>query len=140
MAVAILDLDETGAVVGAVAQAGLVEALLKEKFSVKGITLPTDSIVAMDDAAVASAASSAGKFDRIAFGTASIANVRKDGSDYLAAGKAVVKVVEIASGRTLYSSERGATGLGSDEKSARAAAYRELGLNAVGKDMLSNLQ
>ena len=39
----------------------------------------------------------------------------------------------------LYSTERDATGLGGDEKSARAAAYRELGLNAIGKDMLSNL-
>jgi hypothetical protein len=48
-------------------------------------------------------------------------------------------VLDLASGRTLYSAERSATGLGSDDKSARAALYRELGLNAVGKDMLSNL-
>ena len=139
MAVAILDLDETGAVVGSVAQAGLVEALIKEKFSVKGVSVPKDSIVAMDEAAVSAAASSAGKFDRVAFGTASIASVRQDGSTYLAEGKAVVRVLDLASGSTLYSTERNATGLGSDEKSARAAAYRELGLNAVGKDMLSKL-
>jgi hypothetical protein len=139
MAVAILDLDESGAVVGSTAQAGLVEALLKQKFSVKGVSIPKDSIVAMDEAAVSAAATSAGKFDRVAFGTATIASVRQDGSNYLAEGKAVVKVLDIASGRTLYSTERTAIGLGTDEKSARAAAYRELGLNAVGKDMLSNL-
>jgi serine/threonine protein kinase len=53
--------------------------------------------------------------------------------------KAAVKVLDIASGRVLYSAERGATALGSDEKSARAAAYRELGLSAIGKDLLANL-
>jgi hypothetical protein len=139
MAVAILDLDESGAVVGSAAQAGLVEALLKQKFSVKGVSIPKDSIVAMDEAAVSAATATAGRFDRVAFGTATIASVRQDGSDFLAEGKAVVKVLDIASGRTLYSTERTAIGLGADEKSARAAAYRELGLDAVGKDMLSNL-
>jgi hypothetical protein len=139
MAVAVLDLDESGAVVGGLAQAGLVEALLKEKFAVKGVALPRDAIIAMDDSAVAAAAAAAGKFERVAFGTVTITEVRKDGSNYLATGKARVKVIEVASGTPLYTAERGATGLGSDEKSARAAAYRELGLNAIGKDMLSNL-
>jgi hypothetical protein len=140
MAVALLDLDENGqAVAGARAQAGLVEALLREKFAVKGISIAADSLTAMDEAAVAAAAQAAGKFERVAFGTASIASVRKDGANYLATGKAGVKVLEIASGRILYSAERGATGLGSDEKSARAAAYRELGLSAIGKDLLANL-
>jgi hypothetical protein len=140
MAVAILDLDENGAAVaGAKAQGGLIEALLREKFSVKGIAISSDALTAMDEAAVSAAASAAGKYERVAFGTASIASVRKDGADYLATGKASVKVLDLASGSVLYSAERGATGLGSDEKSARAAAYRELGLNAIGKDMLSNL-
>ncbi len=139
MAVAILDIDETGAVVGSLAQAGLIDALLKEKFLVKSVAIPKEAIAAMDEAAVSAAASSAGKYQRVAFGTATITSVRKDGGNYLATGKAVVKVLDIAGGQILYSAERGATGLGSDEKSARAAAYRELGLNAIGKDMLSNL-
>jgi len=139
MAIAILDLDESGAVVGSLAQAGLIDALVKQKFNVKGISISNDPIIAMDDAAVSAAASAVGKFDRVAFGTASIVSVRKDDSNYLVTGKAMVKVLDIGSGRTLYSAEREATGLGSDEKSARAATYRDLGLNAVGKDMLSNL-
>jgi hypothetical protein len=140
MAVAILDLDENGtAVAGAKAQAGLVEALLREKLNVKAIAVANSALAAMDEAAVTAAAQGAGKYDRVAFGTASIESVRKDGSNYLAEGKAAVKVLDIASGRVLYSAERGATGLGSDEKSARAAAYRELGLNAIGKDLLASL-
>ena len=138
MAVAILDLDEAGEVAGTLAQAGLIDTLLREKFSVKGIAVPKEAVIAMDEAAVAAAAA-AGKYQRVAFGTARVASVRKDGSNYLATGKATVKVLDVASGRILYSAERGATGFGSDEKSARAAAYRELGMNAVGKDMLSNL-
>jgi hypothetical protein len=140
MAVAILDLDENGApVAGAKAQAALVEALLREKFSVKGIVVPNEALAAMDEGAALAAARAAGKYDRLAFGAATLSSVRKDGTSYLAAGKASVKVLDIASGSVLYSAERGATGLGSDEKSARAAAYRELGLNAIGKDLLSNL-
>jgi hypothetical protein len=140
MAIAIVDLDEEGApVAGAKAQGGLLEALLREKFAVKGVAIPADALASMDEAAVATAVQAMGKFERVAFGTASIASVRKDGTSYLAAGRAGVKVLEIASGDVLYSIERNATGLGSDEKSARAAAYRELGLNAVGKDLLANL-
>jgi hypothetical protein len=140
MAVAIVDLDENGApVAGSKAQAGLLEALLREKFSAKGLSVPPEALASMDAAAVAAAAK-AGAFERVAFGQASVESVRKDGTNYLAEGKAVVEVLEVASGRILYQAERGATGLGSDEKSARAAAYRELGRNAIGKDLLSNLQ
>jgi len=139
MAVAILDLDENGAAAGSLAQAGLIEALLKEKFSVKGIMVAQEALVAMDESAVSAAASAAGKYERVAFGVARITALRKDGSKYLAEGKATVKVLDLAGGRTLYSAERGTTGLGSDEKSARAAAYRALGLSAIGKDLLSNL-
>jgi hypothetical protein len=141
MAVALVDLDENGSpVAGAKAQTGLLEALLREKFAVKGIAVPADALASMDETAIAAAAKAAGAFERVAFGSASIVSVRKDGTSYLATGKAGVKVLEIASGNVLYSLERGATGVGSDEKSARAAAYRELGLNAVGRDLLANLQ
>jgi hypothetical protein len=139
LAVAILDLDESGEAVGTLAQAGLIDTLLREKFNVKGVAISKDAITAMDEAAVIAAVSVAGKYERVAFGTARIESIRKDGANYLAAGKATVKVLDIASGRVLYSVERGVTGFGPSEKAARAATYRELGLNAIGKDMLSNL-
>jgi hypothetical protein len=140
MAVAILDLDENGAgVAGAKAQAALIETLLREKFNVKGVAVQAETLTAMDDDAVLAAVRALGKYERIAFGTASIASLRKDGANYLATGKATVKVLDVSSGRVLYSAERGATGFGGDEKSARAAAYRELGITAIGKDLLANL-
>ena len=140
MAIALVDLDENGAAVpGAKAQAGLIEALLREKLNVKAVQVSPDALSSMDEAAVTAAARAAGTYDRVAFGSAAISSVRQDGSSYLASGKAAVKVLDLASGRVIYSAERGATGLGGDEKAARAAAYRELGLNAIGKDLLANL-
>lgn len=139
-AVAIADLDESGAAVeGAKTQAALIEALVREKFSVKGIAVGSEALVAMDEAAVTAAAKASGKYERAVFGTAAMREVRKDGTSYLASAKASVKVIELATGRILYQAERGATGLGSDEASARTAAYRALGLGAVAKDLLSSL-
>jgi hypothetical protein len=139
MAVAIVDFDESGAATGALAQAGLVDALVKEKFSVKAVAVGKAALEGMDDAAVIAAVKSSGAFDRVAYGVARIDELRKDGTNFIASGKATVKVLEVATGAVLYSAERTAMGLGSDEQSARRAAYRELGANAVGKDMLSNL-
>ena len=104
MAVALVDLDENGTpVAGAKAQSGLLEALIREKFAVKGIAVPADALASMDETAIAAAAKAAGAFERIAFGSASIVSVRKDGTSYLATGKAGVRVLEIASGNVLYS-------------------------------------
>jgi hypothetical protein len=139
MAVSIVDVDEAGAASGALAQAGLVEALVKEKFNVKAVVVGKAALEGMDDGAVLAAVKAAGAFDRVAFGLARIDEVRRDGTSYLASGKATVKVLDVATGSVLYSAERAATGVGSDEQSARRAAYRELGANAVGKDLLSNL-
>jgi hypothetical protein len=141
-AVALVDLDDAGTpIVGARTEAGLVEALVKEKFDARSGGLDASLVAKMDDATILAAAKAAPgkKFGRLVYGTAKITGVRKDGSMYLADSKASVKVVELATGTLLYSAEKAATGMGSDEATARAAAYRELGLNAIGKDLLASL-
>jgi len=139
MAVSIVDLDEAGSAAGSSAQAGLVEALIREKFNVKAVAVGKAALEEMDDGAVLAAVKAAGSFDRIAYGVARIDEVRKDGANYVASGKATVKVLDVASGGILYSAERAAMGVGPDESAARRAAYRELGASAVGKDLLANL-
>jgi len=140
MAISIVDVDEAGAVVpGGSAQAGLVEALVKEKYSVKGFVVDAANLVAMDDEAVLAATKAATQFQRIAYGAARIVSVSKEGGTYIANAKATVKVLEIATGSILYSAEKIASGLASDEASARRAAYRDLGLSAIAKDLLSSL-
>lgn len=141
-ALALVDLDDSGAVAsGARTEAGLLEALSREKFDVRSSGLDAALVAGMDDAAIAAAGKAAPgkKFLRLVYGAAKITGVRKDGSTYLADAKASVKAVDLTSGSLLYSAEKTATGLGADEASARAAAYRELGLNAIGKDLLSSL-
>jgi hypothetical protein len=139
MAIALVDLDENGVVVpGAATQAGLLDVLIRERFNVKGLPIAGDQHASLDDAAAKEAASANG-FARVAFGSARITEVHKDGDTYLATGKATLKVLDVASGSVLYSAERGITGLGPDEKSARASVYRELGAKALGEDLLANL-
>jgi len=137
--VAVVDLDEAGApVAGAQAQAGLVDTLTKAKFSVRSVAVAGAALAAMDESAAVAAAKAAG-VARIAFGGAKIDSVRKDGSNYLASAKAQLKVIEVATGAILYSGEKAAMGFGADELSARRSAYRELGANAMGKELLASL-
>ncbi len=140
MAVAIVDLDENGAAVpGGVVQSSLLEALIKQKFIVRGLPFDQSLLAKMDDAAILAALPSGGSFARFAYGAARMDNVRSEGGTFIATAKASVKVVETATGTVLYSSEKASTGLGPDEQSARRAAYRDLGLNALGKDLLASL-
>ncbi len=141
-ALAIVDYDEAGKVLaGAQTQAALLEALTKEKFIARNANFEPALIAAMDDAALLATAKTAlaGKAERLVYGVARLESVRKDGSMVLASAKAEVKVVELASGLVLIVLEKTATGLGADEAAARRAAYRELGLNAVGKELLASL-
>jgi hypothetical protein len=135
MAVSIIDAD-TG---GGLTQAGLIETLIKEKFNVKAVAVNRAVLEGMDDGAVIAAAASSGRFDRVVYGFARISETRKDGSSHVATATATIKVLDVATGSVLYSAERTAMGVGSSEDSARKAAYRELGANAVGKDLLSKL-
>jgi hypothetical protein len=138
IAVAIVDLDESGvAVPGAKAQGGLVEALTREKMSVRGLSVSPEAVAAADSEAAMRAA--AGGSDRVVYGVAKVTELHKDGTSYLASGLAEVKLLDVSSGALLYSSERMATGLGSDEVAARASLFRALGLNAVAKDLLANM-
>jgi hypothetical protein len=136
--IAIVDLDESGAVAGSAAQAGLVEALARERFDARIVAVDPASLAALSEAAAATAGVRAGA-ERMAFGYAKIESVRKDGGSYLASARAAVKVIELSSGRLLYSAERSVTAVGDDEPAARRAAYRELGANAIGKDLLASL-
>jgi hypothetical protein len=140
-AVAIVDLDDAGKPVsGALAQAGLLDALTRERFDARAMAIDPVLLAAMDEAAIMAAAKAfGGAWGRLVFGTARIESVRKDGSAFLVQARAQVRVVEIASGRTLYSAEKTSSSVGSDEQSARRSALRDLGQASIGKDLLTNL-
>jgi len=124
------------------AESGLIEALSKEGFRVSAASMDRSLAAGMDDAAILSAAKSgaAGGAKRLVYGVARLGAARKDdGGSWLADVTATVKVVEISTGTLLYSAEKSATGIGADEAAAGAAALREVGLSAIGRDLLASL-
>lgn len=139
--VAILDTDENGAVVsGNNAQSGVLEAMTKEKFKVKSIALTQAVLLSMDDDAIANEVK--GKItgqDRLVYGVSKIDSVRKDGSNYIATASASVKVISVVTGELLYSKSVSTIAVDSSDAAARKAAYKDLGLNSLGKDIISNL-
>jgi hypothetical protein len=140
-AVALVDLDEAGAAAGGQAQAALLEALAKERFLAVAAGLDPGLVAAGPDEAVAAAARGilAGKAERLVVGRARIVAVRKEGTSWLAEASASFSAIELATGRLLYTGQKSATGIGADEAGARKAAWRELGLNAIGKELLASL-
>jgi hypothetical protein len=141
-ALAIVDLDESGqAQAGAAAQAGVAEALTKAGFSLPGLSLDPALVASGAEGAIlgAAKASLGGRAERLAYGTARIVALRRDGQMYLADAQAQVRVVELSTGRLILGVDRQATGIGTDEASARRAAWRELGLNAIGAELLASL-
>lgn len=138
MGLAIVDTDANGALVaGAATQAGLLEALTKEEFKVKEAALASALVLSADDASIQAAAD--GNFQRLAYGVARIDSITQDGSTFIASAKATLKVVDLSTGAILYAAEKLGTGLGSDQQSARQAAFRQLGFKVLGDDLLSSL-
>ncbi len=138
-AVTIVDFVGGAAAASNRAESGLIEALSKAGFKVSAAGLDRGLVAGMDDSAILAAAKTGGA-RRIVYGVARVGSVHKDdGGSWLADVTATIKAVELSTGAVLYSAEKSATGIGSDEASAAAAALREIGLNAVGRELITSL-
>lgn len=140
--IALVDLDETGAAIASSqAQAGLLEALIRERFKAQAAPLDAGLLAGGDDAAILAAAQRAyrSRFGRIVAGVARIESVRKDGSSFLVSVRATVKCWDLATGDILYSADKAYTGVGSDEAAARRASLLQLGRDSLGRDLMANL-
>jgi len=140
--IALVDLDEKGAAIpGTQAQAGLIEALIREKFKVQAAPLDAALLSGGDDAAILAAAQRLYKarFGRIVAGTARIEGVRKDGANFMVSVRASVKCWDLATGDILYSTDKAYTGVGPDEAAARRASLQQLGRDTLGRDLMANL-
>ncbi len=140
-AVLIADLGDEGAVVlPGLTQAAPAELLSKEGFDLRPSGLSADSIPGRDDPAIlGDARKAADGYARLIYGSARLSRLSKDGSNWIGEARASVKVVDLASGAVLWVGEKAAAAVSPDEASARMAALRELGLNAIGQDLLSAL-
>lgn len=141
MAVLVADLDDRGNLMQAQAvQAGLMEALAKEGFSVSALALDPSYARAPMETLLAAAKSLLGSgTPRLAVGTGMVQAVRQEGAFYLASVAGSLKVVNLADGKVLYSGDASWQALASDPNSAVRAALRELGAGVLGKNIVSAL-
>ncbi len=140
--ISIVDFDENGnRIPGDLTQAALLDSLGKEKFIVRATPLDPGLLSTMSDAAILNTGlqSWGSAVQRIVYGAARTRAVKRDGTNFLASASAQIKVVELATGTILYSSDKAYTAVGTDETGARRAALRELGAQVFGADILSSL-
>lgn len=141
MAVLIVDTDSMGKLSVGTTSSALIQTLSSNGFKVSVAALSPEQIAGKDDTAILSAAKTAlaGKAERFAYGVSRIVSVKDDKSQKIVTVSVEVKVVELASGRILYSSVKQVPGLGTSEQEAMEAARRQLGQKTIGDDLAAAL-
>ncbi len=142
LAVFVVDKDEQGrSLIPSAFQAGFVDALVKEGFSVRTLSLDPALLQGPQEFLIAQvrAQNPGGAPLRFAYGSAAISAVRKESTIFIAQAGATITIVDLATGSTLYSSDKARQALGNDEANARKNALRELGAQVFAKDILSSL-
>jgi hypothetical protein len=141
MAVFIVDTDSAGNLSVGTTGSALLQTLSANGFKVSVAPMTADQIAGKDDAAILAAAKTAlaGKAERFAYGVSRVVSVKDEKTQKIVTVAVEVKVVELASGRVLYSSVKQVPGLGSTEKDAMDAARRQLGQKTIGDDLAAAL-
>ncbi|WP_156789679.1 hypothetical protein [Gracilinema caldarium] len=141
MAVLIVDTDTGGNLSIGTTGSALLQTLSSNGFKVLVAPMTADQIAGKDDSAILAAAKTAlaGKAERFAYGLSRVVSVKDDKTQKIVTVSVEVKVVELASGRILYSSVKQVPGLGSTEKEAMEAARRQLGQKTIGDDLAAAL-
>ncbi|HOI23243.1 MAG: hypothetical protein AAGU26_01210 [bacterium] len=141
MVLFIVDRDEKGEPTNLGAtQSGLAETLVREGFSVRGLSLDPALLAGPPDRLVAQARAAAPEGTlRLAYGSAGIDWLRKESGMFLASASASITIVDLRSGATLYSADKSRQVLASDEAGARRSALRDLGAQSFGNDILASL-
>ncbi|MBU0927642.1 MAG: hypothetical protein KKA67_07825 [Spirochaetes bacterium] len=140
--VVVIDLGDDGKPAAtSIAQGGLFETLAKEKFKAGLAPLSAAMVAALDDDGILKAARAqyGSGLARLIYGVARIDGAAKDGSMWQATARMTVRCVEFSTGTILYSTEKTAITVASDEASARRAALLQVAKDAVAKDLMANL-
>ncbi|PKL08343.1 MAG: hypothetical protein CVV51_09360, partial [Spirochaetae bacterium HGW-Spirochaetae-7] len=117
------------------------ETLAKEKFKAGLAPLAAAMVVSLDDAAVLKAAKAqyGTGLSRLIYGFARIERAALDGTMWQATARMTVRCVDFATGMILYSVEKTAIAVASDEATARRSAMLQVSRDAVAKDLMANL-
>ncbi len=137
----VADEDNSGALTGKTdTAAGILEALSSLKFTVKTLPVSGSLTAGNDDALIKKINAQYGKsIKRLIFGTAGIAGFQEENGMYSVKVSGNIKVVELSTGKILYSSgTRFKTALGTNLNSAISAAFKQFG-KETGKLMANTL-
>jgi hypothetical protein len=140
--VAILDLGADGVPAATtVAQGGLMETLVRERFKASVATFDAQLIVSSDDNGILQAARAryGSTMGRIIYGVAVADKTVKDGSMWQATARMTIRCLDLASGNVLYSTEKTAVMVAADENQAKRSALLQVARDTVAKDLMANL-
>lgn len=140
-AVLIVDTDSAGNLSVGTTASALLQTLSSKGFKVSAAALETKLIAGKDDSEILRAARTAlaGQAERFAYGVSRVVSVKDEKTQKIVTVSAEVTVVELASGRILYSAVKQVPALGSTEREAMEAARRQLGLKTIGEDLAAAL-
>lgn len=135
--------DEAGdgtALATRVAAQALMDAFVQAGVATNLVSVDPALVDQGNDGAVIQAVAAAGKnAQRIVYGQARVLSTRNDGGAWLATVRVSARVLDVSAGRLLWSGERQASSVGSDESSAIAAAMRDAGGNTLAAELLASL-
>ena len=140
--IAVLDIGADGVpATTTVAQGGLMETLVRERFKASVATFNAAQITALDDNGILQAARAqyGATVSRIIYGTAVVDRIVKDGTMWQATARMTIRALDLASGNVLYSTEKTAIMVAADENQARRSALLQVARDTVAKDLMANL-
>ena len=140
-AVLIVDTDQAGAALVGTTSSAFLSTLASNGFSVTAAAMSPDSVVGKDDSSIAESAKAAlgAKAQRFAYGVTRVTLIKDDRNQKIATVSADVKVVDLASGRILYSTSKQISAVASSETQAIESARRQLGQKTIGEDAAASL-
>ena len=140
--IAILDFGADGTPTATtVAQGGLMETLVRERFKASVASLDAAQIAAQDDNGILQTArvQFGSTLARIIYGTAVVERTVQDGAMWQATARMSIRVLDLASGTVLYSTEKTAIMVASDKNQASRSALLQVARDTVAKDLMANL-
>ncbi len=138
--VLIVDIDSWGGASIGTTTSALLQTLSGNGFKVKAAPLAPDVVMSRNDTAIFEVAqASLPDAERFAYGTTRILSVKDDKTQKIVTVSAEIKVVELATGRLLYSSVKQVPAVASSEEEAADAARRQLGQKTIGEDLAASL-
>jgi hypothetical protein len=140
--IAILDFGADGLpATTTIAQGGLMETLVRERFRASVATFDAARIAALDDNGILQAARAqyGSTLSRVIYGTAVVERAVRDGTMWQATARMTIRCLDLASGNVLYSTEKTAIMVAADETQARRSAILQVARDTVAKDLMANL-